>query len=191
MPLLFLYLMGNWPLRTTVPCLLSILILWYLSYSPLHELSHVAATYLVGGQVVDMKLIPSFWFGEFGRAWITPVGVTHSWQRLIMTASPYLLDIVSLVVAVLVLRRGSSISAFLVGLVFMLLCLRPAFDFVCETIAFLSGERGDLFHLEEIVGTFAIWSFLVFSVGLSAFSILSVLRRFIGFPGTFSGQASA
>jgi hypothetical protein len=189
-PLLFLYLKGNWPLRITVPCLLSIPILWYLSYSPLHELSHAAATYLVGGQVVYMKLIPSFWLGEFGRAWITPVGITQSWQRLIMTASPYILDVVCLAVVILVLRRGFSKNAFLVGLVFMLLCLRPAFDFVCEPIAFLSGDRGDLYHIEETIGSFMIWSFLLLSIGLSVLSILTILRRFIGFPETLSGKAS-
>ena len=180
-PLLFLYLKGNWPLRTTVPCLLSIPILWYLSYSPFHELSHVAATYLVGGQVVYMKLIPSFWLGEFGRAWITPVGITQSWQRLIMTASPYVLDVVCLAVVIPFLRRGFSKNAFLVGLVFMLLCLRPAFDFVCESIAFLSGFRGDLYAIQQIVGPFAIWSLILISIGLSIYSISSTPSHFVRF----------
>jgi hypothetical protein len=33
-PLLFLYLKGTWALRNTIPCLLSIPVLWYLTYSP-------------------------------------------------------------------------------------------------------------------------------------------------------------
>ena len=52
-PLLVLYPKSNWPLRTTIPCLLSIPILWYLTYALLHELSHIAGTYLVGGTVAD------------------------------------------------------------------------------------------------------------------------------------------
>ena len=60
-PLLFLYLRSSWPLRVIIPCLLSIPLLWYLTYSPLHELSHVVGTYLVGGTVTSIKLIPRFW----------------------------------------------------------------------------------------------------------------------------------
>ena len=181
-PLLFLYLKGNWPLRTVIPCLLAIPVLWYLTYSPLHELSHAGAAYLVGGKVTYIKLIPSFWLGEFGRAWITPVGITQSWQQLIMAASPYILDVVCLVAVIFVLRRGFSNNAFLIGFVFMLLCLRPAFDFICEPIAFLFGDRGDFYSIQQIVGTFVTWSFILLSVGLSIFSVLKILRRFTGFP---------
>jgi hypothetical protein len=189
-PLLFLYLKGNWALRNTIPCLLSIPILWYLTYAPLHELSHIAGTYLVGGQVVDYKLIPRFWMGEFGRAWITPVGITHTWQQLIMTSSPYILDVACLVAGIYVLRQNFSRNPFVVGSVFMLLCLRPAFDFVCETIAFLSGDRGDFFHIEGIIGSFVMWSFLLLSIGLSLVSIVIVLRRFVGFPKDMAVGAS-
>lgn len=79
-PLLVLYLRGSWPLRMIIPCLLTIPILWYLTYAPLHELSHVVGTYLVGGRVTYIKLIPSFWAGEFGGAWITTDSITRSWQ---------------------------------------------------------------------------------------------------------------
>lgn len=190
MPLLILYLKSNWQLRATIPSLLSIPILWYLTYAPLHELSHAAATYIVGGEVIYMKLFPRFWLGEFGGAWITPVGITQGWQQLIMTASPYILDVVCLAIAMLVLRRGFSKNAFLVGLVFMFLCLRPAFDFACESIAFLSGSRGDPYHIEKSIGSFMTWSFLLFSIGLSVFSILSILKRFAGFPESPSSEAS-
>jgi hypothetical protein len=189
-PLLFLYLKGNWPLRTAIPCLLSIPLLWYLTYSPLHELSHVAGTYLVGGRVIYYKLIPRFWVGEFGRAWITPAGITQSWQQLVMTSSPYILDVACIVAGIFVLRRVFSKNPFVVGFVFMLLCLRPAFDFVCEPIAFLTGDRGDLYHIEKIIGSFMTWSFLLLSIGLSLLSIVSVLRRFVGFPEILSIEAS-
>lgn len=189
-PLLLLYLKGNWPLRTSIPCLLSIPILWYLTYAPIHELSHAAATYLAGGQVIYMKLIPRFWLGEFGRAWITPDGLTESWQQLTMTASPYILDVVCLTVAIFVLQRGFSKKAFVVGLVFMLLCLRPAFDFVCEPIAFLSGDRGDLFYIEGLIGSLMMRVLVLLSIGLSLFAIVSIVRRFVGFPETPSRKAS-
>jgi hypothetical protein len=137
---------------------------------------------LVGGKVTYIKLIPSFWLGEFARAWITPVGITQSWQWLITSASPYLLDVVCIVAGIFILRRRFSRNPFVVGLVLMLLCLRPAFDFVCESIAFLSGDRGDFYAIQQIVGPFVIWSFILFSIGLSIFSVLIILRRYVGFP---------
>jgi hypothetical protein len=178
-PLLVLYLKGNWPLRTTIACLLSIPVLWYLTYALLHELSHVAGTYLVGGKVVEYKLIPRFWLGELGRAWIKADGITQSWQQLFMTSSPYMLDVVCVVAGIFVLGRNCYKNPFVVGLVFMLLCLRPAFDFVCEAIAFLSGDRGDFYAIQQIVGTFLTWTFIMISLGLSMFSIVTILRRFI------------
>jgi hypothetical protein len=181
-PLLFLYLKGKWPLRTVIACLLSIPVLWYLTYAPLHELSHVAGTYLVGGKIIYYKLIPRFWLGEFGHAWITADGIRESWQQLIMTSSPYILDIVCIVAGLFVLRRGFSKNPFVVGLIFMLLCLRPAFDFVCETIAFLSGNRGDIYNIESVIGSFMTWSFVLLSFILSLISIVIILKRFVGFP---------
>ncbi len=189
-PLLFLYLKGNWPLYTTISCLMSIPLLWYLTYSPLHELSHIAGTHLVGGKVIYYKLIPRFWLGEFGRAWITPAEITQSWQQLVLTSSPYILDVACIVAGIFVLRREFSKNPFVVGFVFMLLCLRPAFDFVCETIAFLSGDRGDLYHIEKIIGSFMTWSFVLISIGLSLLSIVRVLGRFVGFPEIVSSATS-
>jgi hypothetical protein len=173
-PLLYLYLRGTWALRNIIVSLFVIPVLWYLIYSPLHELSHVAGTYAVGGKVTYIKLIPSFWLGEFARAWITTEDITQGWQRLVMTGFPYFLDIAGL----WLVRRGFARSAFLVGLVFMLLCLRPLFDLVCETIAYVAGSRGDVYWIAQSVGEFLTWAFLTLSIGLSIVSILTVLRRF-------------
>ncbi|MHB8135038.1 MAG: hypothetical protein ACYDH1_12545 [Anaerolineaceae bacterium] len=177
MPLLVLYLKGNWPLRKVILPLVVIPIFWYFTYAPLHELSHAAGIYLVGGKVIFWKLIPSFWLGEFARAWLTPSGITQSWQQLAMSSFPYLLDVVCFIVAIFAFRRGSSRNPFFIGLAFMLLCLRPAIDFVFEPIAFLSGDRGDFYAIQQIIGPFAIWSFILISIGLAVYSIsLSLIR---------------
>jgi hypothetical protein len=181
MPLLVLYLKGKWPLRKVIPCLVVIPILWYFTYAPLHELSHAAGIYLVGGKVIVYKLIPRFWLGEFARAWVIPSGITQSWQQLAMSAFPYILDIVCFVVALFVFRRGFSKNPFFIGLAFMLLCLRPACDFVFEPFAFLSGDRGDFYAIQQIVGPFAIWSFILISIGLAVYSTLSTLSHFVSF----------
>jgi hypothetical protein len=185
-PLLFLYLKSSWPLRVIIPCLLSIPLLWYLTYSPLHELSHVVGTYLVGGKVTYIKIIPRFWLGEFGHAWITPEGLTKPWQQLTMTSFPYLFDDLCLALGIFVLQRRLSKNAFVIGFMYMLLCLRPTFDFLCESIAFLSGNRGDFYHIDMMVGSFITWSFLLISIAVAIFSIVIVLKRFIGFPEALS-----
>ena len=181
MPLLVLYLKGNWPLRKIIPPLVIIPVFWYFTYAPLHELSHAVGLYLVGGKVIDYRLIPRFWLGEFAGAWITPSGLTQSWQQLTMTAFPYMLDIVCFVVAIFVFRRGSTRNPFFLGLAFMLLCLRPAMDFVFEPIGFFSGFRGDLYHIQLFVGPFVIWSLILISIGLAVYSISSTLSHFVSF----------
>jgi hypothetical protein len=181
-PLLFLYLKGTWPMRKVISCLMVIPVLWYLTYAPIHELSHAGATYLVGGKVAYIKLIPSFWHGEFAGAWITATGMTHPWQWLAMTAAPYLLDLASLAAGIGFLRRGFSKNPLIVGLAFMLLCLRPAFDLVCESVGWLSGFQGDLYHIGLNIGGGLTWSLLVLSMGLSLAAIIIVLGRFAEFP---------
>lgn len=182
-PLLILYLKGGWPLRSTIPGLVIIPVLWYFIYSPLHELSHVAGTYLAGGSVTHIKLIPCFWMGEFsGGAQITPEGLIHNWQSLTMTLSPYILDVLCLIAGFLFLRKRFMKTSFIVGLTFMVLVLRPAFDLVCETIAYVGGARGDLFCIREITGGLALWNFMIPAIALAVFIIIVVIRRFIKDP---------
>jgi len=188
MPLLVLYLKGSWPLRKVIPSLVIIPVFWYFTYTILHELSHAAGTYLVGGKVIAWRLIPRFWLGEFSGAWATPGGFTQRWQQLTSSAFPYLLDIVCLVVAIAVFRRRFSGNPIFVGLVFMLLCLRPAFDVVGETIGFLTGWRGDLYFIQLIAGPFALWSLILISIGLSVVSISSTISHVVRFSKYNIGQ---
>ena len=181
-PLLALYLGGQWPLRTVTACLCGIPVVWYLTYAPIHELSHALGTTLVGGKIVDIKLIPSFWEGTFAVAWVRSVGLDQSWQHLVSTGAPYVIDVAFVVASLVVLRRRLSRNALVVGLLFMLLCLRPAFDLVCETAGFVGGFKGDLWHMQLIIGSAALWSFLLVSLALCLLSIVVILRRYGGFP---------
>ena len=179
-PLLVLYLRGRWPMRTITACLCCIAVLWYLTYAPIHELSHALGTTLVGGKIVDVKLIPSFWEGQFAVAWVTSVGLGRSWP--VMTGAPYVIDVAFVVASLAVRRRRLSRNALVVGLLFMLLCLRPTFDLVCETVGFVGGFHGDLWHLELVIGSAALWSFLLVSLALCLLSVVVIVRRYGGFP---------
>jgi hypothetical protein len=190
-PLLILYLKSKWPLRATIPCLVVLPLVWYLTYALLHELAHVAGTLLAGGTVVDYRLIPPFWRGEFGRAWITTDGLSQVWQQMLSTTFPYLMNIICIVVGVLVLKRGISRNPFLVGLVFMLLVLRPAFDFLSELTGFLSPQKGDYHAICEVIGTRLVWVYIIGSLALSLVSVVVILRRFIEFPEASPGTTDA
>ena len=174
-PLLMLYLAGRWPMRITIPCLFVIPVLWYLTYAPIHELSHVLGTYLVGGSVTEIKLIPRFWQGEFGGAWITPQALRAPWQQLVMTSSPYVLDGLSVAVGFFALHRRLLTRPFALGVAFMLLCLRPAFDVVCETVGFALGARADLYHIALATGSAIVWLSMAILFGFSLLTIARVL----------------
>jgi hypothetical protein len=179
-PLVILYLRGKWPMKMILICLTVIPLLWYLTYAPLHELSHIFGTYIAGGSVIYYKLIPRFWMGEFAGAWITPVGLSLPWQKLVMLCAPYVLDLVSIIAGAVVLQRHLSRNAFWAGFLFMLLCLRPTFDLVCESVGFTNGFMGDLFHIQQIVGSAILSSFLLLSLMLSVYSIYAILKRYSG-----------
>ena len=179
-PLFVLYLQGKWPKKMTTICLIVVPPLWYLTYAPTHELSHILGTYLAGGKVVDVKLIPRFWVGEFAGAWITPIGLSHPWQKLVMLCAPYVLDLASLIAGAVVLQRHMFKNAFWAGFLWMLLCLRPTFDLVCEAVGFYSGFMGDLFHIQRIVGSAILSSFILLSLLLSVYVIYAILRRYTG-----------
>ena len=64
----------------------------------------------------------------------------------------------------------------------MLLCLRPTFDLLCETVGVVGGFHGDLWHLQLAIGSAALWSFLLVSLALCLLSVVVTVRRHGGFP---------
>jgi hypothetical protein len=190
-PLLMLYRRGAWKQQTVAACATSIPILWYFVYAPMHEISHILGTYLVGGRVVDVKLIPRFWAGEVAVAWIHSEGLDNAWASLVSTISPYAIDVVSIAIGFRILQPKLTRNAFLVGFLFMFICLRPAFDLVCETVGFATGFRGDLYHIALTAGWSVTWAFLGLSIAFALSVIVAVMRRFQGFPHGDAGPASS
>ena len=178
-PLLILYLKGNWPLRKIIPCLFIIPIIWYFAYSPIHELSHAAGIYLAGGKVIVWKLIPRFWMGEFAQAWVKASGITQNWQQIMMTGFPYLIDLICLKISILVFRKSNTRNPLWLGMAFMMLCLRPAMDFIFEPIAYFTGDKNDFYALQQIMGTIGIRTFVIASMGFAGYTIVSSLKQLI------------
>lgn len=80
-------------------------------------------------------------------------------------------------------------NAFWAGFLFMLLCLRPTFDLVCEAIGVNNGFMGDLFHIQQIVGNEVLSSFLLLSLGLSVLMIYAILKRYPGHSEKITANA--
>ena len=92
-----------------------------------------------------------------------------------MTSPPYLLDGLSVAVGFFALSRRRLIRPFALGVAFMLLCLRPAFDVVCETVGFALGARGDLYDIALATGYPVVWLSMAILFGFSLLTIASVL----------------
>ncbi len=92
-----------------------------------------------------------------------------------MTSSPYVLDGVSVAVGFFARRRMLLLRPLPLGVVLMLLCLRPAFDVVCETVAFALGGRGDLYHLALTAGRPTVSLSMALLIGFSLFTIARVI----------------
>jgi len=181
LPLLWLYLRGKWPIKTTIIGLFILPAIWYLTYAPIHELSHALGTIIAGGKVTELKLIPNFWEGVFAVAWVKSTGLNTVWQNIAMTGAPYILDFATIIVGAVVMLRNQSKNAFWVGFMFMILCLRPTFDLVCETIGFFNGFMGDIYHIQLIVGDVILSSFLILSLGISLSVLYFIIKRYTGF----------
>ena len=57
----------------------------------------------------------------------------------------------------------------------MLLCLRPAFDVLCEAVAFALGGRGDLYYVAQVTGYPLLWLSIAILMSFSVFTIARVL----------------
>ena len=99
-----------------------------------------------------------------------------------MTSAPYVLDGLSVAVGFFALRRRTLNRPFALGVALMLLCLRPAFDVVCETVAFALGGRGDLYHIAQVTGYPVVWVGVLFT-GSSLFTIARVLMAVLRVEG--------
>lgn len=181
-PLLAWYRRGPWPPRTVAGGMALLAVLWYLTYAPIHELSHALATVLVGGRVMAIKLIPSFWEGTFAGAWVDSALLDRPWQQVAMLAAPYLLDVAALLVGLAVLRRRPPRGALRGGLLLVLLCLRPAFDLVTESVAYVRGAEADLWHIAWFTGGAGLWAVLLPALAVAVVGVVAVARSSPGAP---------
>jgi hypothetical protein len=157
-------------------------LLWYLFYAPIHELSHILGCIIVGADIKDYRLFAHFWEGDFGFAYVDVAGgLDINFNSLIILISPYLLDFLSLLLGYYVLSRYKTKNSFWAGLIFLFLCLRPAYD-VIDNYLGIFYNHSDFVLVIKIIGWFLTYSFGLVTTGLAVYVIGKVLHKYKNYP---------
>ena len=131
LPLIIFYARSNWQRSEIIVDIVLLCILWYLTFSFLHELSHLTSSLLVGRKITGYQLFPRFWDGQFfsgsGVASV-PTGPLSDRLGFLTALAPYIKDVAFLVIGYLILQSQKVRNSFLVGFIFVLCCLSPLFD---------------------------------------------------------------
>ncbi len=137
---------------------LSILVIyavWYVTNVSFHEGSHYLGCLLTGVQITEVRLIPHVWQGDWVAYVHTP---KMTWgQGAVSVPAPYVLDLVSLLVGILLLRAPGKKGPFLTAMLLMLFCLRPLFDIVSNFAGFVVWNQGDFQEMTALFGGAAVY----------------------------------
>lgn len=182
LPLLVFYLRSKWPQKEIVIFSTLLPILWYIFYAPIHELSHILGCIVVGANIKDYRLFAHFWEGSFGFAYVDiAAGFGINFKSLIILVSPYVLDFLSLLLGYVILSRYKPKNSFLAGLIFLFLCLRPAYDIFDNYLGIIY-NHSDFVLVIKIIGSFLTFSFGLLATGLAIFVIIKVLHKYKNYP---------
>ncbi len=182
LPLLVLFLRSNWPIKVIYVNVTVLPLLWYVFYAPLHELGHVLGCFIVGMEIKDYQLFAHFWAGNFGFAFVEiKEGYGENMRSFVILIMPYVLDLVSIAIGYCLLTRYKIKNSFLFGLVFLLFSVRPLYDLVDNFIGYFY-NHSDFVLASRIVGSLAVFSFVISSVLVGITVILLLLKRFKHYP---------
>ena len=182
LPLILFYQRSSWTRRDYLISVILLPIIWFSTYALLHEISHMIGAYWVGLKIIDYRLIPEFWKGDFSHAWVN-TSAWNSFQGFVVLLSPYLRDILFLITGLVILERQKSRHAFVAGLIYVMFFLSPLFDLANNFSGYVIEKYGDFNALSFLIGS--SWAYtigLAFS-GIAILLVLGVLSRYKGLPG--------
>lgn len=150
-------------------------IIWYFINAPIHELSHLFATWVVGGKIIKAVIIPEFWLGHFDKAYIMSTGVTTSSQILITAIAPSLTDLMFLFSIIFFIPTKKGISFFR-SFLYLLFIFRSSFDIFSNSLGGIILDQGDFHQIRQVLG----WTgMIIISVILIVYAIYVNFRFFI------------
>jgi len=147
-PLLLFYRSSIWTYKKYVPSIVIIYLIWYFSYAFFHELMHLIGNWVFDKTIYEIKLIPEFWKGEFGTAYIRYDYKSDS-KDFIIILLPYARDIILLAIGYLLIIKTKIKNLFTIGLIFAIMILSPLFDIANNYFGYLLGSMNDFNALGE------------------------------------------
>jgi len=182
LPLLVFYLRSNWPKKEINVNVIILPLIWYLFYAPIHELSHILGCIIVGSKITDYRLFAHFWEGSFGFAYVdVKGGLGVNMNSLIILISPYILDLISIIIGYYILTRYKIKNSFLLGLTFLIFCLRPLYDIVDNYIGIFY-NHSDLVLTSQIIGKLITYSYGFITICIGVIVTLILLVKYKDYP---------
>ncbi len=169
------YQRNNWTKTQNFIGIFGISILWFLIATPLHELSHMIGAKIVGARILNFQLLPKYWIGDFRKAYIIPDFDT-SFQELIIRTSPYLRDLIIVIIGFLIFLYKRISNFLIAGFLFVFFLLNSVFDIVVNFLAYAILKDGDLNGLSKLIGHF--WTYF-FSISIMVVSLILTYRIYM------------
>jgi len=128
-------------------------LIWFFTYALLHELCHVCGSLLTGSEIVEHRLVPHYWEGDYKNAYVKSL-FTNSLQGFISPFSPYFRDLVFLGIGYFLLWNRKITGTFGDGLLIVLFVLSPIYDVFNNYFGFVLGARNDFNAMNKVAGYF-------------------------------------
>jgi hypothetical protein len=161
LPLIIFYQKLNRSTKIYVPYVALLYLTWFFSYALMHELCHIAGSWVTGAKIIDYQLIPKYLEGDFSNAFVKSE-FKNSLQLFVSPASPYLRDLLFIFAGYIIFRRKNLSGSFLEGLLLVLFILSPVYDVFNNYFAFVLGAQNDFSTICKTAG-----SFVTHAMGLS------------------------
>ena len=171
LPLILFYKNSSWQKNKIWFNIVPLSFLWFFTYSFFHELSHMIGVLLVGGKIIDYQLVPRFWEGDFTTGYINP-DIKTGFQEFIVRLSPYVRDLVILILGFVILNLKRIRNLFVVGLVFTFFILSSLYDIITNYLGYVIDNDGDFNGLSKLIGG-ALTNLI--GISLSIFAIIITL----------------
>ena len=154
-PLIFYYQRIQKSYKTYIFYIVILYLIWFTTYSLLHELCHVFGSWITGANVTDYQLIPRFWEGDFKNGYVQSE-LENEYQLFFSPISPYLRDIIFLFIGYIFLKMVKIKYSFITGLVLILFVLSPLYDVFNNYFAFVIGAKNDFYSVRVAIGSFGV-----------------------------------